>query len=50
MKLISACLLGIRCTWDGKDNYKSDKAIKLLNSETGPASALLQLIAADKLY
>ncbi len=34
MKLISACLLGIRCTWDSKDNYKSDKAIELLNSET----------------
>jgi len=34
MKLISACLLGIRCAWDGKDNYKSDKAIKLLDSET----------------
>jgi len=34
MKLISACLLGIRCAWDGKDNYKSDKAIELLNSET----------------
>ena len=34
MKLISACLLGIRCAWDGKDNYKSDKAIKLLSSET----------------
>jgi Uncharacterized conserved protein len=34
MKLISACLLGIKCAWDGKDNYKSDKAIELLNSET----------------
>ena len=34
MKLISACLLGIRCAWDGKDNYQSDKAIELLNSET----------------
>jgi len=34
MKLMSACLLGIRCVWDGKDNYKSDKAIKLLDSET----------------
>ena len=34
MKLISACLLGIKCAWDGKDNYKSDKAIKLLDSET----------------
>jgi len=34
MKLISACLLGIRCAWNGKDNYESDKAIKLLDSET----------------
>ena len=34
MKLISACLLGIKCAWDGKDNYKSDKVIELLNSET----------------
>jgi uncharacterized protein YbbK (DUF523 family) len=34
VKLISACLLGIRCAWDGQDIYKSDKAIKLSNSET----------------
>jgi uncharacterized protein YbbK (DUF523 family) len=34
MKLISACLLGINCTWDGQDIYKSDKAIEFLNSET----------------
>ena len=34
MKLISACLLGIKCAWDGKDNYRSDKAIELLISET----------------
>ena len=34
MKLISACLLGIKCAWDGQDIYKSDKAIELLNSET----------------
>ena len=34
MKLISACLLGIRCAWDGKDRYRNDKAIKLLRSET----------------
>jgi len=34
MKLISACLLGIKCAWDSQDNYKSDKAIELLNSET----------------
>ena len=34
MKLISACLLGIKCAWDGKDDYKSDRAIKLLSSDT----------------
>jgi len=34
VKLISACLLGIKCAWDGQDNYKSDKAIDFLNSET----------------
>jgi uncharacterized protein YbbK (DUF523 family) len=33
VKLISACLLGIRCAWDGQDIYRSDKAIALLNSE-----------------
>ena len=33
MKLISACLLGIKCAWDGHDIYKSDKAIELSNSE-----------------
>jgi uncharacterized protein YbbK (DUF523 family) len=34
MRLISACLLGIRCAWDGQDVYKNGEAIKLLNSET----------------
>jgi len=34
MRLISACLLGMKCAWDGKDNYRSDKAVKLLDSET----------------
>ena len=34
MKLISACLLGIKCAWDGKDIYKSDRVIELLNSDT----------------
>lgn len=32
MKLISACLLGIKCRWDNKDN-KNEKAIDLLKSE-----------------
>jgi uncharacterized protein YbbK (DUF523 family) len=34
VKLISACLLGIKCAWDGQDIYKSDKAIEFANSET----------------
>ncbi len=29
MKLCSACLLGIKCTWDGKDIYRNEKAIAL---------------------
>jgi uncharacterized protein YbbK (DUF523 family) len=33
MKLISACLLGIKCEWDGKDRYKNDGAIELLKGE-----------------
>jgi len=34
VKLISACLLGTKCAWDGQDIYKSDKAMEFLNSET----------------
>jgi len=33
MKLISACLLGIKCTWDGSGKYKNKKAIELLRDE-----------------
>ena len=33
MKLISACLLGIKCAWDGQDIHRSNKAIELSNSE-----------------
>lgn len=32
MKLISACLLGIKCQWDSEDST-NDKAIELLKSE-----------------
>ena len=32
MKLVSACLLGVKCTWDGKDN-KNDKVIELSKNE-----------------
>jgi len=33
MKLISACLLGIRCAWSGDDKYKYDRAIELSKLE-----------------
>ena len=33
MKLISACLLGIRCNWRDDDGYKSNAAVKLSVSE-----------------
>jgi len=34
MKLISACLLGIRCAWSGGDKYKNERAIELSKVET----------------
>jgi len=33
MKLISACLLGIKCTWDGTDKYRNERAIEILKGE-----------------
>ena len=33
MKIISACLLGIRCAWSGDDRYKNNGAIELLKVE-----------------
>ncbi len=33
MKLCSACLLGIRCEWDGRDRYKNEKVIELSKRE-----------------
>jgi len=33
MKLISACLLGIKCSWSGDDKYKNDRAIQLSKVE-----------------
>ena len=32
MKLVSACLLGIRCTFEGKDN-RNEKVLELLKKE-----------------
>jgi len=34
MKLISACLLGIRCAWSGDDKYKNQRAVELSKVET----------------
>ena len=34
MRLVSACLLGLKCTWDGHDKYRNDRAIKLSKTET----------------
>ncbi len=34
MKIVSACLLGIKCAWDGKDRYRNKKVIELLRKET----------------
>jgi len=31
--LCSACLLGIKCTWDGKNRYKNKKVIELSKKE-----------------
>lgn len=33
MKLISACLLGVRCAWSGDDKYKNDQAIEVSKLE-----------------
>ncbi len=33
MKMVSACLLGIKCAWDGKDRYRNKKVIELLKNE-----------------
>ena len=29
MKMISACLLGIACTWDGDKRYENEQALRL---------------------
>ena len=34
MRLVSACLLGIECAWDGKTRYKNEKVIEFLREET----------------
>jgi len=34
MKLISACLVGIRCAWSGDDKYRNERAIELSKVET----------------
>jgi len=32
-KIVSACLLGIKCAYDGTDRYKNSKVIRLLKKE-----------------
>ena len=32
-KLVRACLLGIKCAWDGTNRYKNNKVIELLKEE-----------------
>jgi uncharacterized protein YbbK (DUF523 family) len=34
MRMVSVCLLGIKCAWDGKARYKNKKVIELLRKET----------------
>jgi uncharacterized protein YbbK (DUF523 family) len=34
MKLISACLLGVRCAWSGDGRYKNNRAVQLSKVET----------------
>ena len=33
MRMVSACLLGVRCAWDGKDGYRKRKVMELLRNE-----------------
>jgi uncharacterized protein YbbK (DUF523 family) len=33
MKMISACLLGIRCDWSGDERYRNEQALRLLQTE-----------------
>ena len=32
--ICSACLLGVKCAWDGKSRYKNEKVIRLLKEMT----------------
>ena len=34
MKLISACLLGLRCPWSGDDRYRNNRAVDHAKLET----------------
>jgi uncharacterized protein YbbK (DUF523 family) len=33
MKMISACLLGIKCAWSGDERYRNEQALRLLQTE-----------------
>jgi uncharacterized protein YbbK (DUF523 family) len=34
MKMISACLLGLRCAWSGDERYKNEQALKLIRMDS----------------
>lgn len=34
MTLVSACLLGVKCTWDGTDKNRNERVVELSNRET----------------
>jgi uncharacterized protein YbbK (DUF523 family) len=34
MKLVSACLLGVKCTWDGTDKNRNERVVELWKRET----------------
>ena len=33
IKLVSACLLGIKCTWDATNRYRDERAVQLLEND-----------------
>ena len=33
IKLVSACLLGIKCTWDATNKYRDERAVRLLEND-----------------
>lgn len=33
MKMISACLLGVKCAWSGDERYRNEQALRLLQTD-----------------